>query len=73
MGKILYLGSGLTKIDRIYETAKGDGQFREAVLTADGDKLSRLFPDIMERATVASVYYGYLVAKYGDDWHTHIK
>lgn len=67
-----YLGSGITKIERIYKTAKKDASFRLAILTADNDTFSRIYASQLEKTIIAGIYYGYLVANYKDDWHTHI-
>ena len=55
------------KIKKLYKMAKKDVDFKSSIESADGDKLP-IFPSDIDKAIIASIYYGYRVAKYGDDW-----
>ena len=61
-----------TKVRLTYKAAIKDEGFKAALLSADNDKMPGFFADDLEKVVVASTYYGYLVAKYGDDWKQYI-
>ena len=60
------------RIKDLYESALNDKKFNEMILTADGDKKPTVTSTNFEKAIYASIYYGWLIAKYGKDWTKHI-
>jgi len=60
------------KMRATYKAAKKDKEFIAAIASADNDKMPSFFADDLEKSIVVSTYYGYLVAKHGDNWKQHI-
>ena len=56
------------RIKKLYNRAKKDEKFKAALLSADGDKFPGLFDNEVDKIAVAGFYYGWLIAKHGDDW-----
>ena len=55
------------RLEEIYGRAKKDAEFLAAIKSAGGDKPPGIFADRIERIVFAAVYYGWLVARRGDD------
>lgn len=60
------------KISRLYKGGSYNEEFLNAINKADGDGKPGFFSDDIEKTLFATVYYGWLVGKYGSNWDLHI-
>lgn len=56
----------------LYKAAIKDGLFLSAMKSADNDDPPTFFADERIKIIFASMYYGYLVAKHGDNWQLNL-
>lgn len=56
------------KVKKLLNRAMMDDVFLADIKSADNDKKPNIFSDEIEKVIFAYVYYGYLVALYGDNW-----
>jgi len=61
------------KIKEIYKSALKDEKFLFYIYEADKDKKPNMFASELEKHIFATMYYGWLVAKYGKDWKSNLK
>jgi len=61
-----------SKIKKIYDSSIKNEFFLNDIESADGDKKPNLFAGEIEKHIFSSIYYGWLVGKYGDDWESKI-
>jgi hypothetical protein len=57
------------KVLSLYNKACLDREFLQAIKEADNDKKPGYFAKDIEKALFASIYYGYLVGKHGNNWN----
>lgn len=57
------------KIKALYKRAINDTEFLAAIKSADGDEKPGLFASDLKKILFATIYYGWLVGTYGDDWN----
>lgn len=60
------------KVRKIYEGAIKNERFLNAIKIADNDEKPSIFAENNEKVLFATIYYGWLVAKYGILWEMHI-
>lgn len=58
------------KVRDVYKRARSDSEFLRAIAAADGDKAPGFFASSLEKHLFACIYYGWLVAKFGDEWRS---
>jgi len=56
------------KLHKVYLAGLKNEEFIEAIKTADNDKKPKFYTHETEKIGFAMMYYGWLVAKYGDNW-----
>jgi hypothetical protein len=59
------------KVNRLYEGAVLNDTFIMAVKNADNDVVKPT-SDILLQHIIASIYYGWLVSKYGNTWKQYV-
>tara|TARA_R110000744_G_scaffold357580_2_gene464454 strand:+ start:7849 stop:8082 length:234 start_codon:yes stop_codon:yes gene_type:complete len=66
----LYFKNGIMtdKVKNIYKKGLKNDEFLFEIEAADGDKKPNLFSSNVEKNIFATIYYGWLVGKYGKDW-----
>lgn len=57
---------------QVYDSSLKDKEFLKDVYEADGDKKPGIFSDEVGKVLFATIYYGYLVGKYGNNWKAYI-
>ena len=67
-----YLKKMTSKLHKVYLAGLKDTEFVNAIKTADNDKKPNCFTSETEKLGFAMVYYGWLVAKYGDNWELSV-
>jgi len=60
------------KVNRLYKGAKRNYEFIKAYQDADGDKVPNILSNHNLKVIFASIYYGWLIGKYGVDWEANI-
>ena len=64
-------------VRKSWKSAIKNKEFQKDALSADGDKFpsmaKRLIMDEIEKIIWATIYYGWLIGKYGDDWEIERK
>ena len=60
------------KIREVYKSAKKNKQFNDDILRADGDTPPNFFSNEIVKHIYTTTYYGWLVAKYGENWKQHL-
>lgn len=60
------------RVKKLYIAAIKDKTFLAAILSADGDKPPHWLAPDEEIMIFAVIYYGYLVAKAGDQWDAYL-
>jgi len=54
----------------MFEEAKRNNTFKTEAKEADPDKYYfPIFPSRLEKIVIATMYYGWLIGKYGKDWN----
>lgn len=61
-----------TKTRIVYKGAIKNKEFLSDIFMADGDKKPGLFSSGVDKTIFATIYYGWLVGKYGEQWEQHI-
>ena len=61
------------KVKLLYKSGLKNKSFLLAIKEANDDDPPGIFSSSIEDHIFASVYYGWLVGKYGNDWESHIK
>lgn len=56
------------KVKKIYKSGLKNNEFLQSIKEADGDKKPNMFSSNLEKNIFATIYYGWLVGKYGSDW-----
>ena len=60
------------KVKKLYKSAIKNKRFLAAIENADNDKKPNMFDDNLTKVLFATMYYGWLVAKYGTKWELYI-
>jgi len=60
------------QVRKLYKASIKDKTFLKDIWDADRDPKPGIFSDNTTKVIFAGMYYGYLVAKYGTDWKSHI-
>ena len=60
------------RIKKLYDSGCSNKDFLLDIRSADGDTKPNCFADELERHLFATMYYGWLVGKYGNDWKYHV-
>ena len=60
------------KIKMIYESGKKNNQFIKDIFDADGDTVPNFFSPDLNKNIFATIYYGWLVGKYGKEWKKNL-
>lgn len=61
-----------TRVKLLLKAGKKNKEFNAAILSADGDKPPGFFASTVDEGIYTTVYYGWLVCKYGDSWEDHL-
>lgn len=59
-------------VEKLYKSGLKNKEFLSAILEADGDKKPNIFASDTEKHIFASIYYGWMVCKYGTLWKLHL-
>ena len=60
------------RVRKIYKFAIKNSLFLKEIYDADKDTKPSMFCDDIEKTTFATIYYGWLVGKFGKHWESHI-
>lgn len=60
------------KVKKLLKSGKANKRFLAEIRSADDDRPPGIFADSLTEHLFCSVYYGWLVANYGDNWWEHI-
>ena len=61
------------KIKKLYKAALKNEYFLNAIKEADNIKCVGEFPTKKEKVLLASIYFGWLVGKYDNEWESYIR
>lgn len=56
------------RVTILYKSSVKNKDFLQEIYNADGDEKPGLFASNTDKTIFATLYYGWLVAKYGNDW-----
>lgn len=59
-------------VRNLYDSAIKNDEFIKAAKEADGDSKPGLFASQNEKIVYATIYYGWLVGKYGNNWRNQL-
>jgi predicted 3-demethylubiquinone-9 3-methyltransferase (glyoxalase superfamily) len=60
------------RIEIIYKSAIKNNKFLNDIKEADGDKKPTIFATEQDKIIFATIYYGWLVGKYGVSWEINV-
>lgn len=60
------------KVKILYKAACKNKDFLEDIKKADGDKKPSLLASELQKHIFSSVYYGWLVGKYKENWYNNL-
>lgn len=60
------------KVDSLIDSANNNVEFLTDIFEADGDRKPDVLSSNVKIGIYAGTYYGWLVAKYGNDWRLHL-
>lgn len=60
------------KMNELYQGSIKNKEFISDAYLADGDKPPKLWSSEIDKLGYATIYYGWLVGKFGTNWRLHI-
>ena len=60
------------KVKRLYDAAQIDKYFHQEIEKADNDKVPTWYSTKQEKLLFATVYYGWLVGRYHENWEERV-